>query len=231
MKKMKLIAAAAAFCVSLTGCSFLSGMNKKQMYTDYVEAVLDCSYFNITDNYLDLVEATPEEAQETYEAQAEYVAWLICDYKAVEMDYLSDDTYYGYIDLAKEVMKKAKYEVQPAVKSGNTYHVTVSAEPMDFMEITYDPVADILDEFNDRYAAFDYSDMDALEEDPEYLALEDEYGQRVLDVLYACLDEISYDPPQNVIVEIEVDDDGYYGVSDKSWYDIDDLILGIDENA
>lgn len=220
-----IIAIAAALCICLTGCV----LRKKETYTDYVQAVLDCCYFDITDKYIQLVAATPEAAQEAYEAQAEYVAWIICDYKGVDFDCISDETYYDYIDLAKRVMEKASFYVQPAVKSGKAYNVTVSVDQMDFMDITFDAVEALLDDYSDRYAAFDGMADDELMENEAYLALSDEYGQRVLDVLYSYVDQIGYyAPAESVVVEIIVDADGYYGISDRNWISIDELILGVD---
>lgn len=224
MKKLTaMLAAATLLCTSLTGCFF----NPTKTYSEYIQAVLDCDYFCITDKYMELTDSTPEEAEDCYYGQVEYVTWLICEYKGVVIDYLSDDTYAGYEDLAMRVMEQASYSVEPAVKSGSTYHVTVYVDPMDFMSITYDAVDELYyTEFADRFDAM--YDLD--EDDPAYIALEDEYGQRVLDVLNDYVDQIGYGSTQSMIVEI-TEDDGLYGISDKNWMDLDDLILGIDENA
>lgn len=227
MKKLKAIAAAGALlCASLTGCFF----NEKEAFTDYVQSMLDCKYNNIQDKYMELTEATSTEAQELYDSMVEYLTVGLCDYCDVYYEYISDETYSDYQALAVRVLSKANYSVAEAVKSGDTYHITVTCEPMDFLDIIVDPVNEAIDPFMDRYAEYYDSDVEDLENDPEYLALEEDYAKAVLGALNGCVDSISYYSPQNIIVEIE-DDGDYYGVSDKSWDDIDDLILGLDANA
>lgn len=227
MKKITAIATASVLlCTSLTGCFF----NEKKTYTEYVQAMLDCSYYNIQDKYMELTDATPVEAQQLYDNMVDYVVYAICDYTAVSYDCISDETYYDYQDLAIQVMNKVSYTVETAVKSGSSYHVTVVCEPIDFLENLISPVTEVYSEYIDSFNMFDYSDQDELMNDPEYLALEENYACDVLDVLNNCVNDIGYYAPQSIIVEI-LDDGDYYSVSDKTWMDIDDLLLGLDDNV
>lgn len=222
------IFAAALLSVSLTGCM----LNPKQTYTDYVQAVMDCSYRNITNKYMELTDSTAAEAQEVYDDEVEYVTYLLCEYNSVVSDYISDGTYAGYRSLAERILRKTSYSVEPAVKSGSVYHVTVVGEPIDFWDITYDPVEELYtEEFADRFGAFDYTSYEEAEADPAYLALEEEWGVSVLMLLGDYVDQIGYGASQSIIVEITIDEDNVYGISDKNWLDIDDLLLGLDGNA
>lgn len=62
-------------------------------------------------------------------------------------------------------------------------------------------------------------------------ALEAEWGDEVLTILNSHVDEIGYKEAVNTIVEITVDDDGLYGITDKNWVDIDDLLLDVALNT
>ena len=220
-------AAGAVLCGSMTGCSVVSKLlegNTADTYTDYVKAVLDCTYLDKVDRYMELVDTTEEEAHGVYEDEVEYVTELICHNMAVESDYLSEETHDGYEALAKDIMAKAKYEVADAVKSGDTYHITVTCEPMDFWDITADAVEEYYQSgFGDRYEA-------AVEEE-EIAELEEEYGQEVLHILSGYTGQIGYKDAVPLIVEIEEDSSGNYGISDKNWMDIDDLVFDMSANT
>lgn len=218
----KLTAVAVAGCLLLTGCG-----SSAKTYTDYVQAVLDCTYTGNGAKYMELTDSTEEEAAEVYADEKEYVALLICSQMAVERDYLTDATLAGYDTLAETVLSKVKYTVEPAVKSGSTYHVTVVAEPIDFWDITIDEVEALYDnDFTERFTvAAEEGDDDA------YDALEAEWGVKVLEILNSHVNGIGYKDAVNTIVEITVDDDGRYGITDKNWVDIDDLLLDVALNT
>lgn len=220
-------AACAVCCTSMTGCGMVGRLlreNSAKTYTSYVKAVLDCTYHDETEDYLKLVDATEDEAHEVYTDEVDYVTELICYNLAVESEDLSEETYDGYAALAKDVMAKAQYSVADAVKSGDAYHITITCEPMDFWDITHDSVeAFYTGGFGDRY--------EAAEGEEELAALEEEYGQAVLRIVSAYVDQIGYKDPVPLIVEIEEGDDGTYGISDKNWLDIDDLLFDMGANT
>ncbi len=218
----KLTAVAAAGCLLLTGCG-----SSAKTYTEYVQAVLDCTYTGNGEKYMEMTDSTEEEAAEVYADEKTYVAELICSQMAVERDYLSDETLAGYDTLAEKVMSKVKYTVEPAVKSGSTYHVTVVAEPIDFWDITIDEVETLYD--NDFTERFTVAAED--EDEAAYDALEAEWGDKVLEILNSHVDGIGYKEAVNTIVEITIDDDGRYGITDKNWVDIDDLLLDVALNT
>ncbi len=215
MKKVTAMLAALAMCAGLTGCE-----SESETYTRYIQSVLDCTYIAEYENYMELTESTQEEAEEVYQSQVDYVAELICYQNAVEIDYISEETMEQYEKLAKDLMGKVKYTVEPAVKSGDTYHITVNCEPMDFWDITYDEIEAFYNgEFGDRYFN--------AETEEERTALEEEYAAEVLRIANEALDEIGYGEAQTKIVEITEDEDGVYGISDDDWLEIDDKLLNL----
>lgn len=213
-------AAAGALCLTLTACG-----NAAQTYTDYVQSVMDCTYRGTFDKYMELTESTAEEAQAVYDDEVEYISSLMRYNAAVEDDYIADSTMERFDTLAEKLMGKLKYTVEPAVRSGETYHITITAEPVDFWDASLDELNQIYeDEFSERFYDVDL-------ESAEYEALEAEWGDRALTVLEESIDQTGYKPAQSMIVEITVDDDGNYGIDDKNWLDVDDLLLDMDSNA
>lgn len=218
-KTITTLCAASVLCASLTGCF----AKPEETYTEYVQAVLDCTYLGTADKYMELTDSTAEEAADIYNDQKEYVTELICAYYEVETDYIPDAVYASYEKLAADIMSKVKYTIEPAVKAGEVYHVTVVAEPIDLWDISYDAIeAEFMDNFVDRYASY--------ETDAEYEALEAEWGDAVYRILSEYVPQIGYKTSQSIITEI-VEDDDTYGLSDKSWLDIDDLLLDIAANT
>ncbi len=216
MKKAIALTAAALMCTGLVGCG-----SAAKTYTEYVQSVLDCSYYGITDKYMEMTDSTQEEADAVFQDEIDYFAQVICYSYGVEMDYISEETMDGYTALAEDVVKKVKYTVDPAEISGDSYHITVHCEPIDFWDLTEDAVESYyIDEFEEKYLAFETED--------ELAALEEEYAVNVLEILSGYVSQIGYKESVKKIVEITVDDDGLYGIEDQDWLDIDDLLLDLD---
>ncbi len=217
-KQIAAAAAAVMLTASLTGCG-----SAAKTYTEYVQAVMDCTYFGTTEKYMELTDSTQEEADAVYQDEIDYVTELICYQLSVETDYITEGTYTGYEALAKDLLSKVKYTVEDAVKSGSSYHVTVVTEPVDFWESCTDEVEDFYtNEFAEKYESATEDQLDALEE---------EYAVKVLEIISPYIQQTGYKDPVNKIVEITVDDDGTYGISDQEWLDIDDLLLDMNPNT
>ncbi len=214
MKKFTAFAAVILMCLSLVGCT-----SKAERYTNYIQAVLDCSYYGKTQEYAKLTNSTAEEAGQVYQDEVDYVTELICYRFAVEPSCISEETKASYEELAKQVMDKTKFTVDPAVKSGDAYHVTINCEPIDFWDIAYDDVETYyMEEFGIKYeAAGTTAERDLLEE---------EYAVNVLEILNKYVDKIGYTESVKKIVEITEDENGKEGIADQDWVDIDTLILG-----
>jgi hypothetical protein len=215
MKKLTAMLAALVMCTGLTACE-----NEAETYTNYIQSVLDCTYRAEYDVYMKMTDSEQEEAEEVYQSQVDYVKELICYQNAVEIDYLSEETMDSYEELAIKLMDKLKYTVEPAVKSGDSYHITVNCEPIDFWDATYDEIIAFYDDgFSERYE-------NAADED-ERTALEEEYAAEVLKISEAALENPTYGEVQTKIVEITLDEDGLYGISDDDWVEIDDKLLNL----
>ena len=218
-KKLTALACAAAMALPFAGCN-----NAATTYTNYVRSVLDCTYYNEQTEYMELTDSTAEEAQAVYDDEVEYMNHIIMYRYSVVEEELNGGIITAYSDLSRQILKKAKYTVEPAVRSGTTYHVTVTVEPMDYLDLGYDEIEEKYE--NDFDARFQEA-----ESDTAITALENEWAEYVLETMKSHLDDITYKEAVSTIVEITTDDDGNFGISDKDWLDIDDLILDLDSNT
>ena len=116
-----------------------------------------------------------------------------------------------------------RYEVADAVKSGDYYTVEVTVYPMLFVSAAYDEVNAYAADFQARSDAGEHGDY--MEDDAAYTAREIEYANGVMDILDTYVDNIEYDEPVSKIVKITVDDDGYYGISDEDYADLENYLL------
>lgn len=214
MKRITAFATLFLMCLTLVGCS-----GKAERYTNYIKATLECTYYGNELAYAEAINSTNDDALNIYRDEVEYAVDLICYRFAVEKSCLSEKTAEEYEFLAMDILSKAKFTVDPAVKSGDAYHVTVHCEPMDFWDIAFDEVEKFYaEEFGTKYEA-----ASSQEELAQY---EQEYADRVLEILKSYVDKIGYGAPVKKIVEVTTDEDGKAGITDQEWIEIDNLILG-----
>lgn len=190
-------------------------------YQKYIKSSMDASYLGKFDEYVKMAETTKEEAEELYDTTVKYMANQIMDYNYVNADYISDETIQKYYDLAKNALLKSKYTVNEARKIDGIYQVKIQIEPIDIWEATYDEIDEYMEEFANKYG--NYEDMS----DDEIKDAEEEYANNVLEKLEKYVDDMQYKEKVNRIVEIEIDDDNLYGISQDSWNDIDDYVMGL----
>lgn len=221
-RKLSLIMAAILVVLAFTACDGKSGSKAEAArYTNYIEAIMDCSYRGELNRYTEVVDATEAEAEEVYYSTVEYYAYELMAYNEVAYDYVSEDLFNQYVELAKRVMAKAKYNVNEATKVEDDYQVKVEIYPIDFNDITTEEIENYIDEFNKMLEGIDTTQLT----EEQIIEYEEMYGQNVLSILEKYEDQIGYKDVVSKVVIIEVDEDGYYGISDEDWYDIDDYVV------
>ena len=79
--KHRIIAAAAAciLCLGLTGCGHAA-----KTYTDYVQAVMDCTYHGDTKDYKSITKASETDAEAVHQEAVTYLSEQLC-YQAGEL--------------------------------------------------------------------------------------------------------------------------------------------------
>lgn len=219
MKKFIALTTIFAITILSTGC--LTKNDESQKYSDYIKSAMDASYLNNNTKYLELADVTEDDTKELYDNTVEYLAYSIMNYNNVNYDVISDDIIDEYIDLAIKALNKTKYTINDARKVDGKYQVKLEIEPLNFWESSYDDVDNYIEEFSNKY-----NDSDSMTDEEIKLA-EEEYANKVLDILTPYIKDMDYKEKVNKIVEIEIDKDGKYGISDNDWNDIDDYVMGI----
>ena len=104
----------------------------------------------------------------------------------------------------KEIYLYSRFEVKEAVKNGNDFFVEVLISPIDIIVNSEDDIMDAVNEFIDTANPDEYADQ---------VAINDALGQLVVDVIKRNLSNLGYQDQRSVIVKVEMDAYGYYGLS------------------
>lgn len=219
MKKKLRIVVMMLAVMMLAGCSASS--SKGSVYSKYIQSVMDGCYKGDLKAYTDVCDATNKEAQEVYDNTVEYYAYQLMYYNDVDSQSISEDVIDLYVELARDIMAKTKYTVNKANNVSGNYQVQVDIQPVDINDITYDAIEDAIDAWNSKYSA----EATANFTEEQWLVAEDEYAKSVYDILRENVDKIGYKDVVSKVVIITVDKDGYYGISDSDWEDIDDMVV------
>lgn len=209
----------AALLTALVLC--FSGCAAADTYTQYVQAVMDCTYYGCTEDYIRLTGVSDEEALVLHETELERMTELICHHMSVKPEVLSEQTLEGYRSLAETLLEKVHFTVQSAVRSEGAYQISVTCEPLDFWEISLEDVQQLyVRSFSERFAKAEDNEM-------RLARLEAEWSRGVLEILDGYAEETGYREPVSTIIPISVNADGRYTVSETSWNYLDCLLLGI----
>ncbi len=219
VKKLAAGLAAAILMVTLAGCStIISTVLNPTGFdaSDYVKSILDSTYLEEYDDYMKITEATLEQSVEEYESKLDSEAAYFEQYFDIRL--VSEETHQQIKDLYKDVYKNAKYEVVKSTKSDDSYLVEVKFQPMDFIQKMNGDMQEYIDQFNARFDAGEFDDLDEQ-------AYEDEYAAGVLKLASKHKGNIGYEEEKTLVIKVQKDSDGVYFVSDDDYMNMDNLIL------
>lgn len=192
-------------------------------YGTYVKSLLDLDYKGITDQYLELVDDTKENAESFYPNCMESWAYVLAENYQLYAAGEDEEVYNALLTLTKDIFSHVKYEVAEAVKSGDYYTVEVTLYPMRFTEITEDEIQAYQTEFNSAAGAGEFGEYGSDEADT--LAAEIVYAEKILGILEKSVSQIEYADPVSKIVKITKDEDGFYGISDADYADLENYLI------
>ena len=198
---------AVMMVVNLAGCGKFDA-------AAYVESCLDLLTKGETEQYMKMTGRSKEQAESDYESNI--------DAMMTEMDQfnLSDELSNSYRQLFKDVYAKAKYTVKDAEKMDDKdgYYVTVEIEQMTglFNGIQEELMTEIT-EWANSFDADTYPTEDEMYE---------QMYQMMYDLMSARLDSITYNDPQEVVVEV-IGEDNVYSISDGSMTELDEALLDV----
>lgn len=176
----------------------------------YVRGVLNNIYLGDSAEYTKMVDITEEEAAEEYEQGIEVEADFFLQYYGIGE--VSDDVYQQIVDMYKTIYQQSKFEVQEAVKNGDDYNVEVLISPIDVIVNSEEDISAAVDEF---VAAADPADY------PDDLSINDALARIVVDVINGNMPELGWQDQKSIIVKVEKDDAGYYGLSSDAISQLD----------
>ena len=198
---------AVMMVVNLAGCGKFDA-------AAYVESCLDLLTKGETEQYMKMTGRSKEQAESDYESNI--------DAMMTEMDQfnLSDELSISYRQLFKDVYAKAKYTVKDAEKMDDKdgYYVTVEIEQMTGL---FNGIQEeLMTEFTEWANSFDADTYPT--EDEMY----EQMYQMMYDLMSARLDSITYNDPQEVVVEV-IGEDNVYSISDGSMTELDEALLDV----
>ena len=196
---------AVMMVVNLAGCGKFDA-------AAYVESCLDLLTKGETEQYMKMTGRSKEQAESDYESNI--------DAMMTEMDQfnLSDELSNSYRQLFKDVY--AKYTVKDAEKMDDKdgYYVTVEIEQMTGL---FNGIQEeLMTEFTEWANSFDADTYPT--EDEMY----EQMYQMMYDLMSARLDSITYNDPQEVVVEV-IGEDNVYSISDGSMTELDEALLDV----
>ena len=214
------LALTLALPLAACGESGSSGKVNEEKATALVQGNLDEIYLGKFDpDYLELVDITENEAEETYLEGLEVEAETFMYYFNIE--YPTDELKEEIIELYKKIYATSKYTVNPATKlDDNTFAVKVEVEPINIFEL-------VNEDFDERMESLyeKYPDIGALSEE-EYEAMDAEWARIVLDLCDEKLPEMGYTgESKSVVIQVVRDEDGTWSMLGDDFYTLDEYII------
>lgn len=203
-KKRAAIVCVLAAVLLLAGCG--GGFDADR----YVLGVLNNIYLGDSTEYREMVDITEEEAAEEYEQGIEIEADFFLQYYGIGE--VSDGVYQQIVDMYKTIYRQAKFEVQEAVRNGDDYNVEVLISPIDVIVNSEEDISAAVDAFVASADPADYTDEQVLN---------DALAQIVVDVILGNMPDLGWQDQKSVIVKVEKDDAGYYGLSSDAISQLD----------
>lgn len=183
----------------------------------YTQAVLDVSYKNQTESYIELTEASAEDAEAVFQKN------LDATMEAFKSMKLSDELEKNYRNLFENIVKQVKYTVGEAAETeeGN-YTVDVTVEPITLFDDTYE-------EFQKRaeeYAAGITNAVMNGEAMPSDEEMQASVYQIYYEILKAGLDSgVKYGEPETVTMHINKTEDKTYEVAEEDIRALDEKLI------
>lgn len=183
----------------------------------YTQAVLDVSYKNQSERYMELTDSSREDAEAIFQ---ENLDATMEGFKTMQ---LPEDLEKKYRELFENIIQQVKYTVGEAVKDeeGN-FEVTVTIEPITLFDDTYE-------EFQIRaqeYAADITNEVMNGEEMPS----DEEMKNRVYQIYYEVLKEgvdsgIKYGEPEIIVMHVNKNGKNTYEISAEDICALDERLI------
>ena len=217
-KKIRYIAFFIGVCVLLAGCG------KKFDASGYTKAVLDVSYKNEIQKYVELTGADEKEADKIFEDNLQNnMDIMLQEFSGYE---LPDELEEKYRKLFSDMMKQVKYTVAEAKEVENkNFTVDVKVEPMLIFNDTYQE----LQKQTEDYATQVSNEVMNGAPLPSETDMQTHVFEIYHDILRNYLDQgMKYGDPETITVHVNKDDKNVYTIADEDISKIDGKVMAMD---
>lgn len=211
------LATALSLCLMAVLAACGGGLTEKDAET-YIKGHLDAAYLGIYNKeYIDLTEGMTEaEAKEMHESNvADETGYYFLSF--LEIEYPTDEIVAQAEDVMEKIYAKSKYTVGTGSKTKDgDFVVEVTVSPLSLYDLLTD---------DDYFDALEEAGYDDAETEEEYAAVDAIYGPLILDLLEDRLDDITYGKDQIIMVQMKLDDEGYYAPVETGLQKIDEVMI------
>lgn len=203
--------------VLLTALAVMLGGCTKFDACAYMQAILDVSYKNQTESYMEITGVTQEEADEIFKKNLDAT---MHEFSATE---LPEELEQNYRLLFEDTVKQVKYTVGEAVEGENkSYTVDVAVEPILLFDDTYEEFQNKTEE----YASEISNHVMSGEEMPSDDEIQNQVYQTYYEVLQTAMNEgLTYGEVKNITVHMNRTEDGAYEIPDEDLRALDEAMI------
>ena len=189
----------------------------------YLDGLLKTSFQGDYTEYVAGKYSSEEDAQYLYELQTLYYVDALMQYFYMDSQYVEDDVFDKYVELAETVLSKAKWEIENVSYFGGTLSGTVefTLYPIDFLDIIEDDILAVYTEFSSKY---DVNRTDYSEE--ELTAMLTEYADMMYTAICEKVDAIGNTEAIVKDYDINFNKDG---ITSDDWDEIFFILMGFEE--
>lgn len=182
----------------------------------YMQALLDVSYRNETEGYMELTGAAQEDANEIFQNNLDAT---MHEFHTAE---LSEELEESYRSLFEKTVKQVKYTVGEAVEEEDGYTIDISVEPILLFDKTYE----VFQKKAEEYAAEISNQVMKGEEMPSDEEIQDHIYQTYYEVLTEELEDgLTYGEAESITVHICKTEDGVYEIPDEDLRALDQAMI------
>ena len=215
-RRIILIAVVIAVLVAAAAAGAYLYMNRFDA-GEYVQAVLDVSYKNKTDKYVEITGVPEEEAAQIFEDN------LNATMKGFETSSMPEELLPQYRELFSELAKRVSYTVgQPVKKEAGVYEVTVKVKPVTLFPDTYGTFQEKAQEYADQVtnSVMNGAEMPGEEE------MQNQIYQIYYDVLKSHVDSgMLYGEAEDVVLRVKKEGSREFTIDQDDMDKLDSMLI------
>ena len=218
MKKKRIILMAEVSVVLVAGAAAGAYLYMNRFDAgEYVRAVLDVSYKNKTDKYVEITGVPEEDAAQIFDDN------LNATMKGFETSSMPEELLPQYRELFSELAKRVSYTVgQPVKKEAGVYEVTVKVKPVTLFPDTYGTFQEKAQEYADQVtnSVMNGAEMPGEEE------MQNQIYQIYYDVLKSHVDSgMLYGEAEDVVLRVKKEGSREFTIDQDDMDKLDSMLI------